>query len=294
MTTGTRSRLAKLFCAALLLAGCDSQDAAERSTTGAEGGDKGLGDSAAGDWRLVNTPAGAMVVLAGATGVEMRLSCRREARELLVNVPSFRAVGSEERMTFGQGGTVETLVADPSGDEDLGGVSATGPVPDNLEGLVSGRLAANYGSQNSGPHPPLPSDMVRKFVNACGSDSGSDGKPAPAPPPQDTSACLVQDGRRVPDMKLHAVGTEPFWAASVKGRCVTYSHPENQEGTRVWTQFSGAAENGTWSGYLDNARFVMRTRTQPGCSDGLSDKRYPIAVSLTVRGEERRGCAEFR
>ncbi|QNM82050.1 hypothetical protein H8M03_08385 [Sphingomonas sabuli] len=95
-------------------------------------------------------------------------------------------------------------------------------------------------------------------------------------------------------MPLRAVGTEPFWAASVQGRCVTYSHPEDQAGTRVWTQFSGTAENGTWTGNLNNRPFVMRTSPQPGCSDGMSDRRYPIAVMLTVNGEERGGCAERR
>jgi uncharacterized membrane protein len=108
------------------------------------------------------------------------------------------------------------------------------------------------------------------------------------------SACLVQDGKRIAEMKLHAIGTEPFWGADVKGRCVTYSHPENQEGTRVWTRFSGSADQGTWTGALDGQRFEMVTRPEPGCSDGMSDNRYPIAVSLTVRGEKRVGCAEPR
>jgi len=36
----------------------------------------------------------------------------------------------------------------------------------------------------------------------------------------------------------------------------------------------------------------MRVRAQPGCSDGMSDRRYPLAAELTVGGEERRGCAE--
>jgi hypothetical protein len=42
----------------------------------------------------------------------------------------------------------------------------------------------------------------------------------------------------------------------------------------------------------EGRQFVMRTRPEQGCSDGMSDIRYPIAVSLTVMGEERRGCAQ--
>lgn len=93
-------------------------------------------------------------------------------------------------------------------------------------------------------------------------------------------------------MRLRALGTEPFWAARIQGRCVTYSHPEDQGGTRVWTKFLGNALSGTWSGSLDGKPFILRTRTDRACSDGMSDRVYPIAVALTVSGEERSGCAE--
>ena len=43
---------------------------------------------------------------------------------------------------------------------------------------------------------------------------------------------------------------------------------------------------------LNGKAFEMRTRPEPGCSDGMSDNRYPIAVELLVEGEKRRGCAE--
>ena len=93
-------------------------------------------------------------------------------------------------------------------------------------------------------------------------------------------------------MELRAVGTEPFWGARIKGRCVTYSHPDDQEGTRVWTTFSGLASSGVWRGALNDRPFILRTRPETGCSDGMSDRLYPIAVTLTVAGEERHGCAE--
>ncbi|HEU5481794.1 MAG TPA: hypothetical protein VFU80_01710 [Sphingomicrobium sp.] len=131
----------------------------------------------------------------------------------------------------------------------------------------------------------------------------SASQPAPASPVQEesgaprgqaVSACLVQDSERIPDNALRAIGTEPFWGADVAGRCVTYSTPENQQGVRIWTRFVGTSENGHWSGALDGQPFVMITRPEPGCSDGMSDNVYPIAVTLTVRGERRTGCAEPR
>jgi uncharacterized membrane protein len=111
------------------------------------------------------------------------------------------------------------------------------------------------------------------------------------PAPQPAGACLTQDGKPVAANRIRAIGTEPFWGARIEGRCVTYSHPEDQQGTRVWTKFSGTTSNGSWTGSLGGQPFVLRTRPQAGCSDGMSDNRYPIAVTLTVGGEERTGCA---
>ena len=102
----------------------------------------------------------------------------------------------------------------------------------------------------------------------------------------------MQDGTALSIKPLRAVGTEPFWGARIEGRCVTYSTPEDQAGTRIWTKFSGTAEQGSWAGSLDGRRFELRTSPDPRCSDGMSDTVYPIAVTLFVRGEERRGCAE--
>ncbi|MDP8995194.1 MAG: hypothetical protein M3N07_09495, partial [Pseudomonadota bacterium] len=73
------------------------------------------------------------------------------------------------------------------------------------------------------------------------------------------------------------------------------SHPDDQDGTRVWTRYTpGPGGGGTWSGALGGRLFELRARPQPGCSDGMSDKRYPLAVDLLVGGERRTGCAEPR
>lgn len=115
--------------------------------------------------------------------------------------------------------------------------------------------------------------------------------PAEAPSATAASPCLTQDGKEVPANSIRAIGTEPFWGANVEGRCVTYSTPEDQDGTRIWTRFTGSAENGRWQGAFQGRPFVMVTRSEPGCSDGMSDNRYPIAVELIVSGEQRKGCA---
>ncbi len=164
--------------------------------------------------------------------------------------------------------------------------------------MIAVLLLASCGQTESPVAPeasdPLAAEPAQRDVQSSG--EGAALVVAESPPPILTavSPCLTQDGHAIPANNLRAVGTEPFWGAQVEGRCVTYSHPQDQAGTRVWTTFSGSAANGTWSGSLNGQPFVMRTRSQAGCSDGMSDNRYPIAVSLTAGGEQRSGCAEPR
>ena len=107
------------------------------------------------------------------------------------------------------------------------------------------------------------------------------------------SPCLMQGADRLDIRPFRAVGTEPFWSARVEGRCVTYSTPENQQGSRVWTRYSaGPNGGGVWAGQLGGKKFELRTRLEAACSDGMSDKRYPMAAELLVDDEQRAGCAE--
>lgn len=246
---------------------------------------------AAAQWRLDRAADDATLALASGSATKIRIICSAGRQQLSVNVPDFDPIGSEERLSFGQRGEVVALVADVRGDSTRGGVTGSSAVPDNLEQLLAGPVAASYGAQTSGPHPAPPEGLAIEFVRACsGGPGGSASTEATAPP---RSPCLVsRSGEPVPQNAIKGIGTEPFWAVSVEGRCVTYSHPEDQTGTRVWTSFSGTASNGTWTGSLGGQPFVMKTKPQPGCSDGMSDERYPIAVSLTVGGEQRSGCAE--
>lgn len=276
-----------LATAALLLSGCGERDGPLTNVSA----DRPAAPEAAraAGWDLQSSGEGiALALRSGAGAVAIRLFCPAGDNRLLVNVPSFKAIGSEERLSFGSGGEVVALVADPGGDVQRGGVTASGSVPGTLAALVSGPVSASYGAQTSGPHAAPPAHLARAFVAACSDDAA---KPVP-PRPRPAGACLSQDGKPVPDNRLRAIGTEPFWGARIEGRCVTYSHPEDQRGTRVWTSFSGTASRGSWSGALGGSPFVLRTRAQAGCSDGMSDIRYPIAVTLTVGGEQRSGCAE--
>jgi uncharacterized membrane protein len=113
----------------------------------------------------------------------------------------------------------------------------------------------------------------------------------PAPSPEAASACNSQNGVALQVAAVRAVGTEPFWGALTEGRCVRYSTPEDRAGTRVWTKVETAEQRTVWTGALRGQPFVLTVKPEPGCSDGMSDRRYPMKAELQVDGEVRRGCA---
>ena len=297
-----------------LLAACDGREDAGAPDTGnaaASANDSGIANAAAAPdaadpdaapgnvaapepagagWRLSSGRDGATLALASASGgTALRFFCPAAKSELRLHVSGLRPVGSEERMTFGTGGTAETLVADPR--TRGGGVSAAGAVPKNLAALLDGPVSVNYGAQNSGPHPAPPAHLKRPFVSACYKKLEVPAEPKP--PASDVGACRRQGSDVLRNPPLRGVGTEPFWGVRTEGRCVTYSHPDDQAGTRVWTRYApGPQGGGTWSGALGNRQFVLTIRPRPGCSDGMSDKRYPFEAEVKVSGEVRRGCAE--
>ena len=242
-------------------------------------------------WKLHRAPGGATLVLGGAGGQPViRIACASQAR-LIVNVPAFKAVGSEERLSFGGDGEVVALVADSSGDKLRGGVSGQGRIPDELKRLILAPLSASYGTQTSGPHAPPPQELAAPFLTICSESLTADRVGATRPKPG-TSPCLIQGEAllRLPPMR--AIGTEPFWNARTDGRCVTYSTPEDQTGTRIWTEVGTGPMGPIWAGRFKGKPFVLRVQPAVRCSDGMSDKVYDWEAVLSVGGEERKGCAE--
>lgn len=263
--------------------------AAEAETPAAAA--KSPGDGPRAGWDLQSSGEGVALVLAGTERPAIRLFCPAGGKRLVVNVPGFRPIGSEERLSVGSGGEAAALVADSRGDRQRGGVTGTGEVPEALAAMIGGPVSASYGAQRSGPHPAPPRALSSAFVSACREGAAPAEAPAPGPAAS-ASPCLVQDGKALRVAAVRALGTEPFWNARVEGRCVTYSHPEDQKGTRIWTRHVPGPGGGTWSGSLGGRRFELRIRPERGCSDGMSDRRYPLKAELVVGGERRSGCAE--
>ncbi len=109
-----------------------------------------------------------------------------------------------------------------------------------------------------------------------------------AAPSNGESAVTVTD--HATNETLHFTGTEPFWGGSVTGDSLTYTTPENQAGVTVpISRFSGNLGVG-FSGTIDGKTFDLAV-TEETCSDGMSDRTYPLSVKLALGEELRSGCA---
>jgi hypothetical protein len=122
-------RTTGLIISALLVAACRPQEPSQSNAGVAEPSPPAKAGQLS--WALQSSGDGvALALQSGAGSTGMRLFCPAARDELLVNVPSFKPIGSEERLSFGSGGEVVALVADPGGDVQRGGVSGSGAVLD--------------------------------------------------------------------------------------------------------------------------------------------------------------------
>lgn len=108
----------------------------------------------------------------------------------------------------------------------------------------------------------------------------------PAPPPADAPA--TSDFSQ----PMTAIGTEPFWALTLDGTRLKLSRPDERD---LIAQAPGAAiraGQATWTATaVDGQRLIVTLYISP-CSDGMSDRRYPMTAEVTVGPSTTlRGCA---
>lgn len=121
-------------------------------------------------WESAASGEGMALRLTGAGGgLQLSLACLAGPPRLAASAPGFTPIGSEDRFSLGVGDEPVTLVANPDGQKAGSGVTAEGPIPEGFATLIAGatRVSASYGAQQSGPHPPPPAELARRFGEAC-------------------------------------------------------------------------------------------------------------------------------
>ena len=84
-------------------------------------------------------------------------------------------------------------------------------------------------------------------------------------------------------------GNEPFWGGTVSGERLIWRTPENIDGTDISIQRFEGLGGVSWTGSLDGASFDLMA-TEGICSDGMSDRTYPITVTVKLGDRLLNGC----
>ncbi|MET0295291.1 MAG: hypothetical protein ABW042_09770 [Phenylobacterium sp.] len=96
------------------------------------------------------------------------------------------------------------------------------------------------------------------------------------PVPEITTPFTDVDGR----------GNEPFWSVKTRGSTISLERAGDQA-----LVAEAAPQNGP-NGELKwvSDKLTVTARQQPGCSDGMSDFAYPLAIEVVVEGQTLKGC----
>ena len=140
----------------------------------------------------------------------------------------------------------------------------------------------------------LPLVAACALLSACQSDDSE--APAAAETTATEAAVPGDTAETAPyseiaeDEVLRFLGNEPFWGGEVSGKTLTYSTPEDQDGTPIEVERFAGRGGIAFSAQLEGADFEM-TVTPLECSDGMSDRTYPFTVTLEIGEDRRNGCA---
>jgi uncharacterized membrane protein len=112
--------------------------------------------------------------------------------------------------------------------------------------------------------------------------------PEPAPPAAEPAAVLggVDLGRPV-----RVGGTEPFWSVELTATELIYGGPDRpeQRAPRPATQIAGTTATFESVTAAGTSISVMLAATE--CSDGMSDRIYPLSAIVRIGDETLTGCA---
>lgn len=125
---------------------------------------------------------------------------------------------------------------------------------------------------------------VASVLAAC--SQGADEAPAPADP----APAAVLGGVDL-NQPLRAVGTEPFWGLDITPQTLSWSGVDQPVQT---ASNPGPAVQGTTASYrteTSTGTLLVLTLIATECSDGMSDRTYPLTARVELGEQSFNGCA---
>lgn len=111
---------------------------------------------------------------------------------------------------------------------------------------------------------------------------GDGGDPAPA---SNTLGGVDLDG------DISVTGTEPFWSVVFTDGGVSYSGLDRPEQIAPRPEPVIQGTVASWTMTTDAGNELVVTFTETECSDGMSDRTYPLTAQVVIAEETLNGCA---
>lgn len=120
---------------------------------------------------------------------------------------------------------------------------------------------------------------------AC--SEGQPTAPAPAEPPAQPA---VLDGVDL-TQPLRVLGTEPFWSVDIEGQTLRYSGVDRPEQTAPNAGPVMTGTVATWTARTAQGHALEISLMATECSDGMSDRVFPLTARVKIGDETLQGCA---
>ena len=127
-------------------------------------------------------------------------------------------------------------------------------------------------------------------LTACNPQQQPAPPAEPTPPVEPTPPKPELNGVDL-TVPLRAVGTEPFWAMEISSTELKFSGADLPERTAAGGPPTMNEGEASWTGTTSDGVSLKATLTTGPCSDGMSDRTYPLTAKVEVGSERYNGCA---
>jgi uncharacterized membrane protein len=119
---------------------------------------------------------------------------------------------------------------------------------------------------------------------ACG-EAQAPVEPAPAPEP-----APVLGGVDL-GQPIRALGTEPFWGVDIGPEGIAYEGVDKPREVAPRGEVELMGTMAVFTGTTDKGRAITVTLIDTDCSDGMSDRLYPLTARVEIGEDTLQGCA---
>ncbi|MCR5874094.1 hypothetical protein LRS10_07905 [Phenylobacterium sp. J426] len=114
-----------------------------------------------------------------------------------------------------------------------------------------------------------------------------------APPPADAPGAALPAAPAATDFgeDIVAIGPEPFWSLTLRGTDLDLIRPDHPNVKLTAPGAEISPGQGVWKATAADGSAMTVTLRVGDCSDGMSDRTYPMSAEIEFAGRTLHGCA---